>query len=217
MPSTRDVSLARVALGKRLAELRQRAGLSQRSLAPETGFSRSVLARAERGHRHVSQDFWLIVDTTLGAQGELVGAHDQILAMERSLREEARRLELAERERRIRRLRKSRERPVASAQRAAASPPPASLSVSPGAPGPDALLCPYCQHPVAITIRLAVPETDDRDYPPASLTRRDGARDSDRLSLGKVTSMTAPPHLPAVHSRASYGSLPRPAQRSSTP
>jgi len=182
MPSTRDVSLARAALGKRLAELRQRAGLSQRSLAPETGFSRSVLARAEKGHRHVSQDFWLIVDTALGAQGELVGAHDQILAMERSLREETRRLELIERERRIRRLRKGRACPAPDGQAAVVSAPSASLSASPGAPAPDALLCPYCHRPVAITVRLAAPKTDDQDHPPAPLTPRGEERHSRRFA-----------------------------------
>lgn len=163
MPSTRDVSLARVALGKRLADLRRRAGLSQRSLAPETGFSRSVLARAEKGHPHVSQDFWLIVDTALGARGELVGAHDQILAMERSLREETRRMELAERERRIRRLRNGRGHPAPGRRPAAASSSVPPSDSSPDAPAPDTLVCPYCQRPVAITIRLAEPIADDGD------------------------------------------------------
>jgi transcriptional regulator with XRE-family HTH domain len=174
MPSTKDVSLARVALGRRLAELRRQAGLSQRSLAPETGFSRSVLARAEKGHRHVSQDFWLIVDTTLGAQGELVGAHDQILAMERSLREESRRLELAERERRIRRLRRGRGRPAPAVQ----SVTDATATVTEATPGPNPLQCPYCHRPVAITIQVATPEPIDPDYPSSPLRRRDAEDDS---------------------------------------
>lgn len=171
MPSTNDVHLARVALGRRLAELRRKAGLSQRSLAPETGFSRSVLARAEKGHRHVSQEFWLIVDTTLGAQGELVAGHDQILAMEGSLREEARRLELAERERRVRRLRKGRARPVPAGQVV----PGAVATVTPAAGVPGATLCPYCHRPVAITIQFAAPKADTRDSPPTPL-RRDGVK-----------------------------------------
>jgi transcriptional regulator with XRE-family HTH domain len=165
MPSTNDVLLARVALGRRLAELRRQAGLSQRGLAPETGFSRSVLARAERGHRHVSQDFWLIVDTALGAQGELVAGHDQILALENSLREEARRLELAERERRARRLGKGRAHPVPAGQII----PGAVATVTPAAGVPGATLCPYCHRPVAITIQFATQKAETNDSPPTPL------------------------------------------------
>ena len=68
----------RRALGRQLAAMRNRAGLSQWDLAPLTGYSRSTLSDAELGRHRLRREFWLRCDALLKADGRLVTAYDRI-------------------------------------------------------------------------------------------------------------------------------------------
>ena len=68
----------RRALGRQLAAMRNRAGLSQWDLAPLTGYSRSSLSDAELGRHRLRREFWLRCDGLLQGEGRLVASYDQI-------------------------------------------------------------------------------------------------------------------------------------------
>ena len=68
----------RRALGRQLAALRNRAGLSQWDLAPLTGYSRSALSDAELGRHRLRRRFWVRCDELLRAEGQLVAGYDRI-------------------------------------------------------------------------------------------------------------------------------------------
>ena len=68
----------RRALGRQLAALRNRAGLSQWDLAPLTGYSRSTLSDAELGRHRLRRQFWLRCDELLKAEGRLVASYDRV-------------------------------------------------------------------------------------------------------------------------------------------
>jgi hypothetical protein len=68
----------RRALGRQLASMRNRAGLSQWDLAPLTGYSRSTLSDAELGRHRLRREFWLRCDGLLQGEGRLVASYDQI-------------------------------------------------------------------------------------------------------------------------------------------
>jgi Helix-turn-helix domain len=68
----------RRALGRQLAAMRNRAGLSQWDLAPLTGYSRSTLSDAELGRHRLRREFWLRCDGLLQGEGRLVASYDQI-------------------------------------------------------------------------------------------------------------------------------------------
>ena len=74
---TVTVTQMRRALGRRLAAMRNRAGLSQWDLAPLTGYSRSTLSDAELGRHRLRREFWLRCDALLKADGRLVAAYDR--------------------------------------------------------------------------------------------------------------------------------------------
>ncbi len=71
------VTQMRRALGRQLAAMRNRAGLSQWDLAPRTGYSRSTLSDAELGRHRQRREFWLRCDGLLKADGRLVAAYDR--------------------------------------------------------------------------------------------------------------------------------------------
>ena len=75
---TETVTQMRRALGRQLAAMRNRAGLSQWDLAPLTGYSRSTLSDAELGRHRLRREFWLRCDGLLKADGRLVAAYDRI-------------------------------------------------------------------------------------------------------------------------------------------
>ena len=150
------IAVARLDLGRRLAELRQDAGFSQRRFAPRVGYSRSELSRAELGLPHVSLEFWLRADKELDADGELVAEHERLQALEASLREQAHRQERV--------ARKAPQaagdsRPAAS-QSATASTAEISTSTietsASTAEISDTVTCPHCGQPIALTTRLRV-------------------------------------------------------------
>jgi Helix-turn-helix domain len=68
----------RRALGRQLAAMRNRAGLSQWDLAPLTGYSRSTLSDAELGRHRLRREFWLRCDGLLQGEGRLVASYDRI-------------------------------------------------------------------------------------------------------------------------------------------
>ena len=77
-PSAESLLQMRRALGRQLAALRNRAGLSQWDLAPLTGYSRSTLSDAELGRHRLRREFWLRCDELLKADGRLVASYDRI-------------------------------------------------------------------------------------------------------------------------------------------
>jgi transcriptional regulator with XRE-family HTH domain len=74
------VEAARLALGRRLAALRQPAGYTQEAFAPLTGYGRSTLANVETGRQNVARGFWKRCADALAAH-ELLTRCDQIEAM----------------------------------------------------------------------------------------------------------------------------------------
>ena len=77
-PGAETVTQLRRALGRQLAAMRNRAGLSQWELAPLTGYSRSTLSDAELGRHRLRREFWLRCDGLLNADGRLVASYDRI-------------------------------------------------------------------------------------------------------------------------------------------
>ena len=76
--SAQSLLQMRRALGRQLASMRNRAGLSQWDLAPLTGYSRSTLSDAELGRHRLRREFWLRCDGLLQGEGRLVASYDQI-------------------------------------------------------------------------------------------------------------------------------------------
>jgi len=90
---TTDESILQMrrALGRQLAALRNRAGLSQWDLAPLTGYSRSTLSDAELGRHRLRREFWVRCDGLLRAENRLIAGFDQIESAGAVLRQRARR------------------------------------------------------------------------------------------------------------------------------
>jgi transcriptional regulator with XRE-family HTH domain len=65
-------------LGRQLAALRRRAGLTQQGLAALAGFSRSVVSLAEIGRQSQAREFWQACDKALDTGGLLTDGVDQI-------------------------------------------------------------------------------------------------------------------------------------------
>ncbi|MEH1130159.1 helix-turn-helix domain-containing protein [Micromonospora sp. CPCC 206061] len=82
------MAAAQRALGAQLARLREAAGLKQVELAARILTSRSTVANIETGHTRGTQDFWTRVDEELGAGGELLRGHAEIVALIRRQRED---------------------------------------------------------------------------------------------------------------------------------
>ena len=80
----------RRALGRQLAAMRNRAGLSQWELAPLTGYSRSTLSDAELGRHRLRREFWLRCDGLLKADGRLLASYDRIETAAAVIRQRAR-------------------------------------------------------------------------------------------------------------------------------
>ena len=76
-PGAETLTQLRRALGRQLAAMRNRAGLSQWELAPLTGYSRSTLSDAELGRHRLRREFWLRCDELLKADSHLVASYDR--------------------------------------------------------------------------------------------------------------------------------------------
>ncbi|MFG1955474.1 helix-turn-helix domain-containing protein [Micromonospora sp. NPDC048830] len=69
---------AQLALGRRLAQWRKAAGMTQAALARRTAYSRSAVANVEIGRHDIRRGFWERADRELGAGGTLVDAFDAL-------------------------------------------------------------------------------------------------------------------------------------------
>ena len=98
-PGAETVTQLRRALGRQLAAMRNRAGLSQWELAPLTGYSRSTLSDAELGRHRLRREFWLRCDELLKADSRLVASYDRVESAAAVMRQRARRTEQLARER----------------------------------------------------------------------------------------------------------------------
>jgi DNA-binding XRE family transcriptional regulator len=68
-------------LGRQLAALRRKAGLTQVKLGAVIGFSRTTVSVAEIGRVSHSREFWRACDKALGTGGVLTAGADQIGAV----------------------------------------------------------------------------------------------------------------------------------------
>src|SRR5690242_14233089 len=87
-PQQNQGSGGRLPIGRRLAQLRQAAGLTRHDLAPLVCYGRSTVANTETGRQRPDRTFWLRCDEVLAADGILVAAYDQAIAHERLQRRE---------------------------------------------------------------------------------------------------------------------------------
>jgi DNA-binding XRE family transcriptional regulator len=129
----------RRALGRQLAALRNRAGLSQWDLAPLTGYSRSTLSDAELGRHRLRREFWLRCDQLLKADSRLLASYDRIETAAAVLEQRARGSAQLAREQ------------GATARLRAVQPVAADHE-----PGPSSRVameaCPHCRRPIAVLI-----------------------------------------------------------------
>ena len=151
-------------LGRQLAALRNRAGLSQWDLAPLTGYSRSTLSDAELGRHRLRREFWLRCDELLKADNQLVACYDRIETAAAVLRQRAHSsAQLAREQRASARLRAV--RPASADHPAPAHEPAHHPGQNPGQnPGRDPgrgpghgsrvamEACPHCHRPIAVLI-----------------------------------------------------------------
>jgi hypothetical protein len=172
----------RRALGRQLAAMRNRAGLSQWDLAPLTGYSRGTLSDAELGRHRLRREFWLRCDGLLQGEGRLVASYDQIESADAVLRQrsghtaqQARDQLVSARLRAVRPFPEPAPAPPAPAPPAPAPPDPAQsdpaqpdpapppTQTSPTQPQPhrgsrvSMEACPHCQRPIAVLIVPSAP------------------------------------------------------------
>lgn len=152
----------RRALGRQLAAMRNRAGLSQWDLAPLTGYSRGTLSDAELGRHRLRREFWLRCDGLLQGEGRLVASYDQIESADAVLRQRSGHTAQQARDQLVSaRLRAVRPFP----EPAPAPPGPAQplTQTSPTQPQPhrgsrvSMEACPHCQRPIAVLIVPSAP------------------------------------------------------------
>lgn len=89
MIDPQDLAAARRALGARLAVLRDAAGYTQKTLAPQVFCSRSTVANIETGHHPGTRDFWKLCDHVLRADGVLMAAYEEYQVLVAAQRQEA--------------------------------------------------------------------------------------------------------------------------------
>ena len=143
----------RRALGRQLAAMRNRAGLSQWDLAPLTGYSRSTLSDAELGRHRLRREFWVRCDELLKGESRLVASYDRIESAGAVLRQRARSTAQLAREQQ------------ASARLRAVRPLPEEQAALPGRhavrrqkAGRVAMeSCPHCHRPIAVLIVPSAP------------------------------------------------------------
>jgi hypothetical protein len=164
----------RRALGRQLAAMRNRAGLSQWDLAPLTGYSRSTLSDAELGRHRLRREFWLRCDGLLQGEGRLVTSYDRIESAGAVLRQRSGHTAQQARDQlvsaRLRAVRPFPEPPAAPLDPAPLDPAPldpAPLDPAPLEPAPPVQpapaqsytgsrvameACPHCRRPIAVLI-----------------------------------------------------------------
>jgi len=78
MSDSDNITAMQRELGRQLAALRHKAGLTQQSLAGLTGFSRTAIAMAETGRQSQARQFWEACDKALDTGGVLGAGAGQI-------------------------------------------------------------------------------------------------------------------------------------------
>lgn len=150
-PGAETVTQLRRALGRQLAAMRNRAGLSQWELAPLTGYSRSSLSDAELGRHRLRREFWLRCDELLKADSHLVASYDRVESAAAGLRQRARSTEQL-----------AREEHAAAGLQAVRPAPPENHHRDPATGDPAGSLvtmeaCPHCRRPIAVLVVPAAP------------------------------------------------------------
>ena len=150
-PGAETLTQLRRALGRQLAAMRNRAGLSQWELAPLTGYSRSTLSDAELGRHRLRREFWLRCDELLKADSRLVASYDRVESAAAVMRQRAgSTAQLARGEH------------AQAGLQAVRPPPPGNHHREPAAAGPAESLvtmeaCPHCRRPIAVLVVPAAP------------------------------------------------------------
>jgi DNA-binding XRE family transcriptional regulator len=145
------VTQLRRALGRQLAVMRNRAGLSQWELAPLTGYSRSTLSDAELGRHRLRRDFWLRCDELLKADSCLVASYDRVESAAAGLRQRARgTAQLAREQHTLAGLQTVRPAPPENPHREPAAGDLADSRITMEA-------CPHCRRPIAVLVVPAGP------------------------------------------------------------
>jgi DNA-binding XRE family transcriptional regulator len=140
---TETVVQMRRALGRQLAAMRNRAGLSQWDLAPLTGYSRSTLSDAELGRHRLRREFWLRCDELLKADSRLVASYDRVETAATVIRQRARSTAQLTREQHV------------SARLQAVHPAPAPTADNGRDPSGSLVAmetCPHCRRPIAVLV-----------------------------------------------------------------
>ncbi|MEV4495665.1 helix-turn-helix transcriptional regulator [Micromonospora arborensis] len=78
MADTDEITAARRALGRQLAQLRKEANLTQQGLARLVQYGRSSVANTETGRQHPEREFWARCDTALHTDGTLTQEYDRL-------------------------------------------------------------------------------------------------------------------------------------------
>ncbi|MFG2049812.1 helix-turn-helix domain-containing protein [Micromonospora sp. NPDC048935] len=73
-----EITTARRALGRQLAQLRKRANLTQQGLARLVQYGRSSVANTETGRQHPEREFWARCDSALHTDGALTQEYDRL-------------------------------------------------------------------------------------------------------------------------------------------
>ncbi|GIG55718.1 hypothetical protein Lfu02_00900 [Longispora fulva] len=84
MADPEQLRKAKIELGQRLAAHRKAAGLTQALLGPRVNYVRSTIANVEVGRQNVPREFWAACDRELGADGDLIGAFDDLSLIARA-------------------------------------------------------------------------------------------------------------------------------------
>jgi tetratricopeptide (TPR) repeat protein len=84
------------ALGRQLAAAREAAELCQQQIGHKTGYSRSSVAHAEAGRQLLTRSFWERADELVGAEGDLLGGYERVVAVKQEQERLSREAELAE-------------------------------------------------------------------------------------------------------------------------
>ena len=148
----------RRALGRQLAAMRNRAGLSQWDLAPLTGYSRSTLSDAELGRHRLRREFWVRCDELLKGESRLVASYDRIESAGAVLRQRARSTaQLAREQQASARLRAV--RPLSEEEPAPPGLPEAGQRKAGQQKAGRVAMesCPHCRRPIAVLIVPSAP------------------------------------------------------------
>jgi DNA-binding XRE family transcriptional regulator len=69
----------RAAVGQKLAHLREAAGYVQSTFAELVSYSRLTIANVETGRQRMPRSFWILCDSVLGTEVDLVETYDRMM------------------------------------------------------------------------------------------------------------------------------------------